>query len=524
MDLLRRFPSFRRPGWSDLAALVAGAVLPLAFAPLELFPLAVLAPAVLFILWSSTTPARAAWRGFLFGLGQFGVGVGWLYIALHEFGDMHPLLALPMLLLFITFLAGYPALLGWLQARWWGGSRQTDDTDETASNLPRSPSAPWWHAVTLLPALWVLLEWVRGWFLTGFPWLDLGYSQIDGPLAGYAPMLGVYGLSAATAISAGLVTQMARDRQRAGRYLGVLLLLWGGGWAAGQVSWVQPEGKPLRVALVQGNVSLDKKWSSQYRGEIVQRYARLTLEQHDVDVVVWPEAALPATLDELQDGFMQQLQQLAAQRRMDLLIGVLEREVVDGQRTYYNSVLSIGPHPGVYRKHHLVPFGEFLPLHALLRWLPDYLYIPMSDFSPGPAVQPGLQVAGRTAGISICYEDAFGEQVRRSLPAANFLVNVSEDAWYGDSWAPHQHQQMARMRALENGRPMLRATNTGITAIIDHRGVELARAPQFSVSVLHGQIQPMQGVTPYARFGNTPVILCALLASVVTLVLTRRRN
>jgi apolipoprotein N-acyltransferase len=517
MDILRRYPSLRRPAWSDLAALAAGAVLPLAFAPLGFFPLALLAPALLFVLWTGASPGRAAWRGFLFGLGQFGVGVGWLYIALHEFGDMHALLAFLLLLLFIAFLAGYPALLGWLQARWRG------DPDRTSTG--RTPSAPWWHAVVLLPALWVLLEWVRGWLLTGFPWLDLGYSQIDGPLAGYAPLLGVYGLSAITVISAGLVTQMLRDRQRAGRYLGALLLLWAGGWAAGQVSWVAPEGKPLRAALVQGNVALDKKWSAQYRGEIVQRYARLSLEQQDVDVVVWPEAALPATRDELEDGFLQQLEQQASQRQMELLIGVLEREVIDGRRTYYNSVISIGPHPGVYRKHHLVPFGEFLPLQALLRWLPDYLYIPMSDFSAGPAVQPGLQVAGRTAGISICYEDVFGEQVRRSLPAANFLVNVSEDAWYGDSWAPHQHQQMARMRALENGRPMLRATNTGITAIIDHRGVELARAAQFSVSVLRGQIQPMQGITPFVRFGNVPVVVCAMSVLLgMMLVRIRRRN
>jgi apolipoprotein N-acyltransferase len=508
VDILRLHPSLRRPGWSDLAALAGGGVLPLAFAPLGFFPLAVLAPALLFVLWAGASPGRAAWRGFLFGLGQFGVGVGWLYIALHEFGDMHGLLAFPLLLLFIAFLAGYPALLGWLQARLrgTGGTRQAP------------ASAPGWTAPALLPALWVLLEWVRGWFLTGFPWLDLGYSQIDGPLAGYAPLLGVYGLSLAAVISAALLVQMVYDRGRAGRYLGVLLLLWSGGWVLGQLSWVEPEGKPLRTALVQGNVALDKKWSTQYRSEIVQRYSRLTLEQQDVDVVVWPEAALPATRDELQEGFIQQLEQQAAQRRMELLIGVLEREVIDGRRTYYNSVLSIGPHPGVYRKHHLVPFGEFLPLSALLRWLPDYLYIPMSDFSPGPARQDGLQVAGRTAGISICYEDAFGEQVRRSLPEATFLVNVSEDAWYGDSWAPHQHQQMARMRALENGRPMLRATNTGITAIIDHRGAELARAPQFVVTVLTGQIQPMQGVTPFVRFGNVPVIVCALLVPGVMLL------
>lgn len=520
MDKTRRFPARWRPDRADLAALAAGALLPLAYAPLGLYPLAVLAPAVLFFLWTGVSPGRAAWRGFLFGLGQFGVGVGWLYIALHEFGNMHALLAFPMLLLFIVFLAGYPALAGWLQAR-LGGSRPV------AEGVPErtAPAAPWWHTVAVLPALWVLLEWIRGWFLSGFPWLDLGYSQIEGPLAGLAPVLGVYGLSAATAVSAGLLVQALGGRVRCAVCLVALFLLWAGVWALGRIAWAEPEGAPLRVALVQGNVALDQKWSPRHRGEIIQRYARLTLEQQDVDVVVWPEAALPATRDQLQDDFLPLLEQVAAQRRMELIIGVLEQEQVDDRRVYYNSVLAIGPHPGVYRKHHLVPFGEFLPLPSWLRWLPDYLHIPMSDFSPGAAVQPGLQVAGHTAGISICYEDAFGRQVRRSLPAATFLVNVSEDAWYGDSWAPHQHQQMARMRALENARPMLRATNTGITAIIDHRGVELARAGQFQVAVLRGQIQPMRGVTPYARFGNVPVIVAALLALVpATVRLLRRRR
>ena len=209
---------------------------------------------------------------------------------------------------------------------------------------------------------------------------------------------------------------------------------------------------------------------------------------------------------------------------MDILLGVLEQGYIDGGRTYYNSVLSIGAQPGVYRKRHLVPFGEYLPLQGLLRGLPNYLFIPMSDFSPGAAAQGNLRAAGRSVGISICYEDAFGREVRRALPQASFLVNVSEDAWYGDSWAPHQHQQMARMRALEVGRPMLRATNTGITTIIDHRGVELARVPQFAVQVLKGEIQPMHGTTPFARFGNTPVMVLALLILGAVIAWKRRRN
>ena len=506
VNLEPHYLTHRKPVWSDLLALVSGALLPLAYAPVSLFPLAILAPAVLFVLWHGAAPGRAAWRGFLFGLGQFGVGVGWLYIALHEYGGMHGLLVFPLLLMFIAFLAGYPALVGWLQAR------------------ILTPNVPDWQGIWVLPALWVALEWMRGWFLTGFPWLDLGYSQIDSPLAGFAPWLGVYSVSFAAAASAALLALALRHGRRAWRYLVVLLLLWSGAWLAGQQSWVVPDGKPLRAALIQGNVSLAKKWSTNYRMEIVQRYAALTQEQHHVDLVVWPEAALPATLDELEEGYIPQLERLAASRHMDILLGILEQGYIDGGRTYYNSVLSIGAQPGVYRKHHLVPFGEYLPLQGLLRWLPNYLFIPMSDFSPGAAGQGSLRAAGRNVGISICYEDAFGREVRRALPQASFLVNVSEDAWYGDSWAPHQHQQMARMRALETGRPMLRATNTGITAIIDHRGVELARVPQFAVQVLKGEIQPMQGITPFVRFGNTPVMVFAVLILVVVIAWRRRRN
>ena len=495
------------PARADLAVLLAGALVALAFAPFFLFPLAVLLPAVLFFFWHQASPGRAAWRGFLFGLGQFGVGVSWLYVALHEYGDMNAFMAVPLLALFMAFLAGYPALLGWLQAR----LRDVQPAGSAASN------GLWLHGAIVVPALWTIFEWMRGWFLSGFPWLDLGSSQIDGPLAGYVPVVGVYGVGFITVLCAGLIACGLRDRRRWPVSLALLTLIWGGGWLAGKLEWVTAEGKPLRAALVQGNVSLDQKWAPQYRDEIVRRYATLTLEQNNVDVVVWPEAALPATRDQLEEGFLQRLSAVAAERRMDILIGVLEKEYHADGRTYYNSVLNIGARPGVYRKHHLVPFGEYLPLQSLMRWLPDYLYIPMSDFSPGPAQQPLLEVAGHVTGISICYEDVFSAEVLRALPQATLLVNVSEDAWYGDSWAPHQHQQMARMRALETGRPMLRATNTGISALIDHRGRELARAPQFAIHVLTGTVQPMQGVTPFVRAGNTLVILVVFSLLVLAL-------
>ncbi|MHB8454266.1 MAG: apolipoprotein N-acyltransferase [Acidiferrobacterales bacterium] len=487
------------PARLDIMAFSAGCVLPLAFAPLSAYPVAVLSIAVLFVSWQGASAARAAWRGFLFGLGQFGVGVSWLYIALHTYGQMPAALAVVTLLLFFSFLATYSALVGWLQGR-------------------LLPMAGVWTQILAVPALWTLGEWVRGWFLTGFPWLSAGYSQIDGPLAGLAPWLGVYGVGLAVAVSAGLLAQGWRDRRRVALvYIPAIVVLWLGGWMAGRISWVKPAGAPLKVALVQGNVPLDEKWVPAYQERIIERYTRLTFEQSGANLVVWPEGAVPLYRDEIEHSFLTQLTRLAEARKMDILFGIVERERSDGVTHYYNSVMDVGRDSGVYRKHHLVPFGEYLPFTKELQWLLNYLQIPMSDLSAGPARQAPLVVDGQAVGMSICYEDVFGPEVMRALPQATVLANVTEDAWYGDSFAPHQHLEMAQMRALEAGRNMVLATNTGITAIIDYHGHIVARAPQFRVAVLTGTVTPLTGVTPYVRYGNQ--VLVWLLVVLVTVSL-----
>ncbi|MBI3574969.1 MAG: apolipoprotein N-acyltransferase [Gammaproteobacteria bacterium] len=474
-----------------MAALGAGALLPLAFAPFDLFPLAFLLPALLFLLWLDVTPTRAAWRGFLFGLGMFGVGVSWVYVSLHDFGHMPAPLAALATALLVAGLALYPALLGFVQARWCNRQRPT-------------------HALLVLPALWVLFEWIRSWFLTGFPWLNLGYSQSDTWLAGYAPWLGVYGVSLVVAIASGLLARSLRAPEKfPRRYLPVLLAIFLGGWLAGKIEWTEPAGAPLPVALVQGNVPLELKWQPAYRDTILERYRALSEQAGDARLIVWPEAAIPARLDEIDPDYLADLRQ----RNADFLIGVIERDNVT--RSYYNSVMALGRDAGIYRKQHLVPFGEFLPFPALFRRLLDSLHIPMSDFSTGAADQPPLTAAGQKIGVSVCYEDAFGEEIIRALPAATLLVNVSEDAWFGDSLAPHQRIQIARLRALESGRPMLRAANTGPSVVIRHDGEVIARAPQFEEYVLRAAVEPRQGATPYSRWGNNPVVwlLGGLLAA-----------
>lgn len=493
-----------RPRHGDAAALFAGCLTPLAFAPFNLYPLALLAPALLFLVWRGESAGRAAWRGFLYGLGSFGIGVSWVYVSMHDFGFMPVPLAGLATLLFVAALALYPALFGLLQAR--------------LSALPTGM-----HLGIALPAAWVLIEWWRGWFLTGFPWLNLGYSQSDTVLAGYAPVLGVYGVSLATAASAGLLAALLCDRARVmWLYVPALIVVWLGGWALGNIDWTQPSGAPLRVALAQGNVELAQKWHPDYRQAIVDRYVHLSEQAGKADLVVWPEAALPGYLEQFGPTLMPRLEQLSSALGAELMLGVVERDV--GTRRYYNSVLRIGATPAWYRKQHLVPFGEFLPWPAVFRGLIQHLQIPMSDFSAGTAAQPPFRAAGHTLGVSICYEDAFGEEMIRALPAATLLVNVSEDAWFGNSLAPHQRVQMARLRAREAGRPLVRAANTGPSVAIDHVGQVTARSPQFEPHLLVAAVQPMQGVTPYARLANGPAIGLALAFLLSVVVAARRAH
>lgn len=483
-------------------ALVAGASLPLAFAPYGYAFVAVAAPAVLFALWLGASPRLAAWRGYLFGLGFFGGGVSWIYYSLHDFGHMPPILAGAMVGLLVGILALYPALLGWLQTK-------------IASVRLR--------LLLFTPAVWVLLEWIRGWFLTGFPWLNLGYSQIDTVLAGFAPYVGVYGVSWVVAFCAGL-SVLALRCLPSWRGRGVALLaiagLLVGGMVLDRVSWTAPAGRALPAALIQANIDLSIKWRRSARDRILQDYVQLTREARGAELIVWPETAAPAYLHELEPSYLPLLTGELRARGAALIFGAIER---DGDAVY-NSVVSLdGDNRAIYRKRHLVPFGEFLPLSSWLSWLLNYLKIPMSDFTAGSGAVVPLPAAGQPVGVSICYEDAFGEEVIASLPAATLLVNVSEDAWFGDSLAPHQHLQMARMRAKETGRYLLRATNTGVSAIIDPAGRLLATAPQFARHIVRASVVPLAGATPYVRAGNWPILLW-LSALVIAAALGSKRR
>jgi len=487
-----------------LLALLAGAALPLAFAPLNLLPLAFLAPAVLFRLWLDAPPRQSAWIGFLFGLGQFGVGVSWVYVAIHDVGQSAAPVAELLTALLVGFLAFYPALAGALATRLRG----------------RRP-ALW--LLLVLPAVWTLTEWLRGWLFTGFTWLQLGYSQIDLPLAGLAPWLGVYGVSWATAFSAALL--VAALRWSGPLRIGVLVglgALWLLALGAGRVEWSQPIGKPMSVALVQSNVPQITKWDPDQIRVRLDTYAKLTRSNWNHDLILWPENAMTVFYRRLEADYLNPLAEEGRAHGATLIVGVPIEDPATG--AYWTTLAVLGEPPQFYRKRHLVPFGEYIPFGSVLRKLVDFFNLPMTGFSPGDPDQPPLAAAGQKLAPSICYEDTFGEELLDFLPESTMLVNGSNDAWFGDSFAPYQHLQMNRMRSLETARPMLRVTTNGISAIVDYHGFIRARSRRFDAAVLIGIVQPRTGATPYVLTGNTPVVFLLLLATLVGLVLGRRRE
>lgn len=469
-------------------ALFLGAVSVLGFAPAGWFAMPLLTLIGLYTLWQRE-PAYSAWTGFAFGLGYFGAGVSWIYISLHDYGGMSATLATLATFLFAAFLALFPAAAGYMHQR-------------------RIVITPWGIA-----AVWMMQEWLRGWIFTGFPWLAAGYSQVPvSPLAGYAPVLGVFGISLLLAWSA---ASLARQPPR---HLLLIAIVWTGGIGLQQIQWTRPLGAPFSVSLLQGNISQSVKWQSGHTASTLRIYREMTAASH-ARLTILPETAIPEFYDEVPKSYLDALAADGRKNGGDVLLGIPEQTDDDH---YYNSVMNFGVSATqVYRKFHLVPLGEFIPLRPVFGWIIEILHIPMSDFSRGSSYQQPLRIAGQRIAADVCYEDVFGEEIIHQLPAASVLVNVTDDAWFGDSIAPWQHLQISQMRALESGRYMLRATNTGVTAIIDARGNMLASLPVFTRGTLNGTAQGYQGSTPYVRWGNK---MALLLAGIMLLPELRRKK
>ena len=486
-----------RPGWpGNLLAMAAGGLTPLFLAPFDLWPLALLSLALFYLGLRELKPRQALGRGWCYGFGLFGAGTSWIYVSIHTYGGASVALAGLLMLGFVAAVALFFALPAWVWARWL---RRTD--------------APLADALAFA-ALWLGQEAFRGWFLTGFPWLYSGYSQLHGPLAGLAPVGGMWLVSFALALTAALLCNLARLRHRKPLLAGAVVLLLAP-WILGQAfkghNWTTPAGEPLNVAAVQGNIAQSIKWNPEAVDHQLQLYRDKTFVSKPVDLIVWPETAVPVLMDSAQ-GYLAMMGRFASDRHSALITGVPIRQVEDGQRRFYNGITVVGDGEGLYRKQKLVPFGEYVPLQDLLRGLIAFFDLPMSDFARGPADQPLLQAKGYQIAPFICYEVVYPEFAAGLAARSDLLLTISNDTWFGTSIGPLQHLQMAQMRALEAGRWMIRATNNGVTGLINPFGQITERIPQFEQGVLYGEVVPMHNLTPYLQWRSWPlIILCVVL-------------
>lgn len=484
---------------------LAGALLTLSFAPFGLWPAGIAGCALFGYFLCTCSTGAAIWRGWLFGLGLFGTGASWVYVSIHVYGQAGVGLATLLTALFCAGLALLPAIFAGLYVRWIRG-------------LPGG-------MLIGFPALWVLFEWLRSWLLTGFPWLYLGYAHIDTWIAGWAPIAGVYGLSFFTALTASCLFLAWRSREPASlvTYAGIVVTIWVGGLVLRPIEWVVPASEePLSVALYQPNIPQELKWDRRYYDTILQQYERAVRPMFGKDIVLWPESAIPRIYANARD-FLDPMARRASLTDSTLITGIPSR---DDAGAYRNSIVAIGLGEGMYHKQRLVPFGEYVPLEDWLRGVIAFFDMPMSSFSSGPPDQPPLRAGSHRVAPYICYEIVYPGLVARAARRAELLVTVSNDTWFGASIGPLQHLQMARMRALENGRYLLRGTNNGVSAIIDHRGKITAQTEQFVETTLTGTAEVMLGHTPFTSFGPMPVIIaCVILLALMALAyLTLWRN
>ena len=484
------FPALALPNWLWLLLnLGAGAITPLALAPFDYWPLALVGLAVFQVSLTFLSKGHML-QAFSFGLGLFGVGASWVFVSISQYGSSSTGLALLLTGLFVAGLALVLAL-PYSLFRFF----------RTASPM-----------VTLLlvgPLFWLLGEWLRGWLLTGFPWLYLGYSQLHTSLAGFAPVGGVLLVSlavalTAAALSAALLSALARRWLACCGALAITAAIWLTADAYRQQQWTQPvSDQAIKVGLVQPNISQDQKWLPENQRPTLDLLAAMSEPLWpEADWVLWPEAALP-TLYEYALPFINEVSNTAASNNSALITGVLYRR--SDSPKIYNSIIARGLGQGTYLKTRLVPFGEYVPLEQWLRGTLDFFNLPTSIIAAGHGKQRGLQVGKYQISTSICYEVVYPALVAKNAIGSDVLLTISNDAWFGDSIGPVQHMQMAQMRALETQRYLIRGTNNGVSALVNPKGEITASMPRFERTTLVGQVVAHQGETPFMRLGNSLV-------------------
>lgn len=475
-----------------LPALLAGAIAPLSLSPIDFWPAAIISVFVLLLTLEKTLAIQAAKVGWVFGLGFFGVGASWVYVSINVYGNASGIFAALLTAIFVAALALLFALQCWVYQRYFAGLQKALG----------------------FAACWVLFEWIRSWLLTGFPWLYLGYAHINTLLANLAPVLGVLGISFAVTLVSGMLYEMfliwRKEKRWMSKQLALyefkLILLGLSIFFLGSLSWVEEEqGLSANIALVQANIDQNLKFDPAFIGESLNLYSGLSAPLWENDIVIWPETAIPL-LYQRADAELAFFDRLARDNNSSLVTGILFRE--DTQ--IYNSLTALGNGSGIYHKQKLVPFGEYVPFSGLMESVLQLFSLPMSSLAAGPKKQALLQASGFSMASYICYEVVYPDFVRKQAHMADFLVTISNDTWFGASFGPLQHLQMAAMRALENGRYMVRATSNGVTAFINEKGQIIEQTNQFEIATLANTVPVFRGRTPFSYWGSWPIVLFSI--------------
>lgn len=492
----------RRDFWLSLLLLAAGLANTLAFAPYDITALPLLTLAILsFVLWQCPRPAKAAWFGFVYGLGWFGLGVSWVHVSIATFGGMPLIASLGIMALLVAYLSLFPALAAWLSCH------------PRLNPRPTAGKHPLWWPL-LLASCWVLAENLRSWLFTGFPWLSLGYSQTEGYLAPFAPLIGETGITFVLVFAAASLMLLVHKQWRMALIAALLLLI---SPLLNEFKGWQLQDEKVSVALVQGNIKQELRWVPEQELPTMKKYMQLTKPHLQQQIIVWPEAAIPQ-VEPLAQAYLFNLDMQAAENHSAVITGILDFKRNDDA---YNGIIVLGKSTTAvtagdyiyettnrYQKHQLLPIGEFVPFERLLRDIAPFFDLPNSSFARGDWQQPNLQANGYQLLAALCFEIAFPRQIQANFTDnTDFLLTVSNDAWFGASIGPLQHMQIAQMRALEFGRPLLRATNNGVTGIAKPDGTLQAVLPQFEDGVLSADVQLATGRTLYSRVGDWPLLL-----------------
>jgi len=529
----RNFTVFETLKW--LLFPLAGVMQTLSLSPFNAWPLGIISITVMMFGLQGASTRKSLFFGWLFGIGLFGSGASWIYISIHNFGNAPAPLAAALTTLFVAAIAFFPASTLWLYRKLFNGQNR-------------------WSTLTF-PAVWVLGDWFRSWFLTGFPWLYLGYGHLNTPISGWASILGVHGLTFICCLSGSAIWYFLSHSRRIKKliktfgsnsdskevngpnksntfkyhppkkilptsFLIFVTSLWMLGSLANKIEWSYAKNNtPISVVAIQANIPQELKWRSDYRLKTIDIYQSLSAPHWGKDLIIWPETAIPLLYDEATSfnqakSITTHLSELSSTKGSTLISGIPYRGLnpETDQINIHNSIISLGKGDGIYHKQKLVPFGEYIPLESMLRGLISFFDLPMSSFSIGPSEQSPLKEAIRHVVPYICYEIVYPDFVAKSAHTADYLLTISNDSWFGSSIGPLQHLEMAQMRALENARYVVRGTNNGISAIIEPNGQIQNQTEQFVRTVLTGEIYALGGRTPFSYFGSMPVLLvCGLI-------------